>query len=380
MKKRQENPDRVEREVKKIEPEKKIAAAPEQPAGDFEVQAEQVLASLENAARPFEEAALNAAETINEARLAPEQKDEFRDKLKRRIKKMLRLFAFATTLAGAAGAADYSITRYSVNSSTDEKGENTFAHQDEETTHVIDVLSGKERINDSDKREMLIEYLTDELEMMREEGKGMDITASDLEKMRLDELWRMAQEIKGVFGGDYEIITDPGPKDFDPGLYKALWSLEQECGNPKIRFRLGQKRKMMGFHDAERSYYNPLTNTAFIDLESNEITVDNYVGELAHGKQFNEHFIASGIAIARDAIGVIKNALSKETDEQTTPDDENGDLPPEDEDHRLGRLGSGYEKLYQQPGTLEFDAHRVIEPKLKSQLKRSSPTKSGKKD
>src|SRR3989344_7950786 len=93
-------------------------------------EAEQVLNSLGEMSRQITGTALETAEIIENSELSKIEKDKFRAKLKIRIKKIIRIFSFATLFTGVASIADYKLTRYSVKSEIGENGNIIYTHED----------------------------------------------------------------------------------------------------------------------------------------------------------------------------------------------------------------------------------------------------------
>lgn len=364
----QENPNPNKPKQEQVLPREDGSAVENQEAV-FKNEAERILSDIEATANQSVEAALDTAKIVETSQLPAEHKTQLRNRLKRSLKKLFRTFTFATALTGAAGVANYALTRYSVkpeaNISYRGRVLTIYAHQDKETTHIIEVLSGKAQLSDSDKKNILLDYLTDELKAFHEEGEYEGIDENDLNERSLTDLMGTAREFMNVRGDKQQLITDPNPETFDPELYDALWKLEQVCGNPKVRFRLGGKKSFFQLYNAGRNFYNPYTNTVFIDIGDNEVTVDNYIVELSHGKQFNENPISSNILALKGIVKAVKGAI---VGENVT---DNGEVNRS--------VDNSYEKLYEEPGTLEHDAHQVIQPKLRSELENLTPMRTAQK-
>jgi hypothetical protein len=373
--KRQENPNPNRRETERVSPPKQTKHPIENHEVDSENETEQALGSIEATSNQSIEAALDTAKMIETSPFPSKRKEQLRGGLKRSLKKIFRIFSFATVLTGAAGMADYTLTRYKVEPRPVASGGINYEHQDPETTHIINVLAGKEQLNDSDKKDILIDYLTDELPSHQREGDYNYINPADLKNKSLGELTEIAEKFVHIENPDGQfiypeeklknIITNPNPEAFDPQLCNALWKLEQECGNPKVRFRLATKKKMFGLYNPGRSFYNSNTNTAFIDISDNEATIDNYIAELSHGRQFDRSPISSNLLYVRDIIKTAKGFLA-------------GDEASADQNNVVGRAERSYNRLYEEPGTLEYDAHNVIQPKLRSELEALTPTRTAK--
>jgi hypothetical protein len=111
-------------------------------------------------------------------------------------------------------------------------------------------------------------------------------------------------------------------------LYALLWKLEQEVGNPTIRFSFIETHE----DDEERAFYRPSTNTAYIFQEN---PFQDLIAEFAHADQYNENYFTSNIAMLKATFETGIEMLSK---------------------------GVSYRKAYDAtqyptPGTLEHTAH-----------------------
>jgi len=329
-----------------------------------EHETELALDSIESTSNKSADEALDTAKMIETSPLPRTRKEQLRDKLGRNLKRLFRVLSFASVLTGAAGMADYGLTRYRVEETkSGDAGGIIYNHQDKETTHIINTLAGKESLNESDKRDILIDYITEQLQMLHEREQYLEIGQSDVNKMPLDDLTELAKEFKFVTGGLNKLITDPGPEAFDPELYNALWKLEQECGSPKIKFRLASKKNIFKLYNPNSSFYNPYTNTAFIDIGANAETIDNYIAELSHGKQFAENPITSNLLAVKGIVKSAKGALA-------------GEGPGAVRSGADDRIHRSYEQLYQEPGSLEYDAHKVIQPKLLAEMDSLTPSRT----
>ncbi len=283
--------------------------------------AEQALISIEETSTQVTGAALETAGFIDKKPLSSLQKDKFRTRLERKIKKMVRILSFATLLTSAVGVADYELTRYKVEIKIESNGDVTYAHEDPLTTHAINVLAGKEKFNDSDKLKMP--------------------------------------------------TVNPVQNDFDPELYDALWQLNKKCGSPKVNFKSPGETSMLGSFSLGKNFYNPYTNTIFIDIRDSETNIANYIAELSHGKQFDQNPISSNLLAVKGILQSIKEGVSNKANFVT---------PQINTISRRIEIGikKSYKHRYNEPGTLEYDAHEVIEPSLHSEFKALTPTKTAK--
>lgn len=140
-------------------------------------------------------------------------------------------------------------------------------------------------------------------------------------------------------------LNIPGVKEnltFNPQQAQALVWMNRNHGNPTLRSLSEHPntwKPARHFKDGSlRPYYNPFTNTASVN------TVHDYFAELSHAEQYGKD--QKGNNKKNPDISVTDAVLSG-----------------------LGILDQEYyEKLYTTPGTVEYDAHDVIQPKLEKQF------------
>ncbi len=318
---KQENPNKIEK-VSKIE-RTRISNENEEinPANE----AIETLDFIEGTVEKSIEVAGNTVETIEESSLSPENKKLFIGRLKIHLKYMFKVMAFTTMSICAMEAAletvGYKRTRYKVESHS-KNGEMVYSHEDPQTTHYINLLAGKEKLNDSDRKEILINSL---------KNKNEPLKIAELENSTKTKL-------------NYNILESGG---FDPELYAALWKLEQEYGNPKIKLISGRD-----FDVDTRAYYNNRNNIMYLNIDSMDTIENQYIAELSHAKQYDRnpvHFML------REYYAVLKTEVRHLSSKKP------------------GSHQSKYDLLYNEPGSIEYEAHRIIEPKLKSELETLTP-------
>jgi hypothetical protein len=303
------------------------------------------------------DAALSTARIIEDTPNSPENKRRFRDKLTKSLQKFSRIISFTAVLSGAVGVSDYHLTRYKVEQKVDNHGNISYSHEDPETTHVINLLSGKDKLREFDKQQILLEVILNKFDMDRKAGVHIEMDEEDLYRMSFDELKKIAESFMNSESFDKLLVMmNPSPAEFDPELYNALWILEQDFGSPKVRFRLGEDKKILGFYKDDNllGFYNPVTNTIFIDLGINEYSISNYLNEAAHSLQFNQKPVQSSFTSLH---GILASAFSSVFS---------------------GKISDRYLDLYKIAGTFENEAHQKIAPKLKARLDQLTPVRVAK--
>lgn len=260
------------------------------------------------------EKAATIAKKIDSSSLSVERKEKLRYKLARGLRKLVSIASFAGAISATI---NYTATRHTVESKVGDTGEISYIHEDAETTHLINVLAGKDTL-----------------------------THAELEELK----------IQG---------TSPKMGSYDEELYKALWALEQESGNPKVRFFVNQRKEhpIKFLLSKNRSNYDPVTNTVYINIfSSDEEVLHQYIAELSHGIQFDQHPITSTTKSISDIVPLIGKALLQKSDATNTS--------------LIGRFVNNYSSTYEMPGTLEHDAHSIIEPTLENKLRDLTPKRT----
>jgi hypothetical protein len=366
---KQETPNLNNNEITPLVPKEQVSGPVEGAQDDPFDKAEKTLDSLGNMATQAQKSTREVLDVIDRKPLSISQKDTFKTKLHEGIKKIAQVFSFATLLTSAAIIADHELTRYKITSTVEKNGKISYSHEDPETTHVINVLAGKEKLHDIEKKSILIDYLERRLDLpfFQNHPKYHDLNKKGLLGMSLDELMKIKQELMDFFKYIEPINIDPGPQNFDPELYDVLWKLSKECGSPKVNFKLLDKKSIFGFYGTGNNFYDPLTNTIFINIGDNESTIDAYLSELSHGKQFNEKPVTSNLLSARDLLKSIKDGVL-----------DKGNFVTPKVDTIVRRIDisiqNKYNSLYDDPETVEYEAHKIIEPKLRAELYAKTPT------
>lgn len=234
-------------------------------------------------------------------------------------------------------------TRYEV-VETDEDGDGMpeYRHEDPETTHILNVLSGKEKLSDEDKRRFTAEAVAEMYDNLSDKQREKIGSKHSLYKKTLSQL-RVDLKVTGYTGTVEEALQPYERSEYDEELYQALWSLEQENGNPRIRF----------YYDEQQPHFNAFTNTVEISTMNGRIGIgEAYLAELAHSQQFhNDPFYTSLGAM----YGVLRAAYMTYLDNP-------GDLT--------------YDTIVHAICEVEVEAHHVIEPQLNEQLAELRPRRA----
>ncbi len=269
----------------------------------------------------------------------------YKQKLRVLKQSMASVLSAIMTLAVLA-EADYKATRYDVNQVKIET-EIIYEHQDMETTHWLNYLSGNEELS----QKLRLSVFRDKIEQELKTG-GVQVPKSFSEMSYEDiKLFIFTNlEVRKVFSQNFvdyytvngaDILDDYVPSKLSKNskIYTTLWSIEGIAGNPKIRSI-----------PSGRAYYYPPTNTMYINIVriNQGVMVDNFLSEASHGIQWQESSIVSYAKEVRDAIKIGGKALYQ----------------------RKGLSDMVDEYSYKTPGMIEYEAHDKIQPILEEYYQR----------
>lgn len=305
---------------------------------------------------------------LETANIPAEEKEQIRARLmnaKSRFSNFIRSAALFTGLSIGLSMAGYKATQYEVQQQgSEDKIE--YTHEDPETTHTINVLCGVENLDLADKRRLLIENMRRILDDNKL-PKYIEIREQyydNLEELSDDELVSVAKKIKfgeskkltAVEGSAFiEAYIDPKPSEKDQEytreLYNAIWKMVQECGNPKVVLT---GIPQTGFFISKESCYNPVTNTIYIRTGGTENEYKELISELAHAKQRKDKPLSMVLRGTKDA-GITVYTMIKELESYSD---------------------AYHDVLYGLEGSVEHEAHRIIEPRLGKQIENETPRKN----
>lgn len=146
--------------------------------------------------------------------------------------------------------------------------------------------------------------------------------------------------------------TLSGKGYYSSKISNILWRIEEECGSPNVRFQTTGP-SIAGIElgpNIARPYFNSLSNTVFIPdpqfLEPGKGGIEHLLAELSHSKQLGDNplnFYAKAVASLFRILG-------------------EGGLDAK-------KLSKAQDKEYDLPGSLENEAHSLIEPELTKKYK-----------
>lgn len=263
-----------------------------------------------------------------------------------------------------AGIIDYQLTHNNEIESKNIDGKEIFEHSDKETTHILNYLGGLDSLSDEER-----------LKFMKEYSRGFDsIDIPDgYDKMTESEtMFFLVNHFYNTYRDDYdsiqqtqeeltEVINDAFPKkyQYNDTIYKKLWEVEKECGSPKINWTFGRDRHMLSSRNDLSPHYNPFTHTVFIEANSHgsNTQIEDIVSEWSHAKQFHDHPTGSTLQAIEDGIRTAKDILKSKH-----------------KDYIISQL-----KEYNTLGSLEYDAHKIIEPYIENKFKDIKSIRSNRK-
>jgi len=288
--------------------------------------------------------------------------------LKRKLRSILQIGAILTGAALIGEATSHKLTRYDVTERISEDGQKIFEHQDQQTTDVLNYYSGYKDLPKQMKlqiaKELIHENLTDNpISPFKDK-----ITIEEINDLSLEAVEELLTDSFGFNPEDKPRMSRPIPApiqtrnnqqwldtffpktEYNDKLYQALWDIEQEAGNPKIRF-LGQSKFSAGAvnsltNRSDVAFYDPFSNTMYLrSPKFFYFEYDQYISEASHGVQWNQKPLSSDIRTVKDCVSSALTALASGQS-----------------------LWDKYKELYDTPGTIEYEAHSIIEKDLRQKL------------
>lgn len=280
------------------------------------------------------------------------------EKIKDKARSFFKRIRQASFILVLAGITDYQLTHNNQIDSINTEGKEFFKHSDPETTHILNYLSGLDSLSNEEN-----------LEFIKNGVRGYIFTEKAVFPENFDEMSydETLNYIVKVFTGDTKdpdrikkckesftkSIEDYLPKkhDYNDTIYKKIWQVEKECGSPKIRWTFGHDRHVLdGGTSISESRYNAFTHTVYIGAEKNgaeDTQLEKLISEWAHSKQFDDSPFGSTIQAIEDGARIGIDILKSEHHDYTISQN----------------------KEYEIPGSIEYDAHKIIEPYLKEKFK-----------
>lgn len=266
-------------------------------------------------------------------------------RLLEKAERILKRVTQAGMILSLAGTLNYLSTKHSTTEKVEADGEITFEHDDPETTANLNYLTGKGEIPEAEKIRWHREFV-------RLVASSNSYTISDdLSSMNEKQLIEVLSKIRSGPAGDARgdvidgIAWSVPQFEYNEKFHTAIWRLLTKVGSPKVRL-IGENEtlpdKIMGASANRGGYYNALTNTIYIKASFGR---ESLIAETAHADQFRNKPIESSMRGAYSAVSV---AMSSAVNFRSISD--------------------SYAAEYSRSGSIEHEAHQILEPKFKQEV------------
>ncbi|HEY4490158.1 MAG TPA: hypothetical protein VJC12_02790 [Candidatus Paceibacterota bacterium] len=239
-----------------------------------------------------------------------------------------------------------------------------FNHTDPTTTHIINYLAGRDTLSEDEVEEIFkMEWkkvIKDKIVQENLKKIGVRVP-KNINELSIDETASLLSQ--AFYPGYKDLLKAEALKRFrsfprsfpyNEGVYEALWTIESETGKPKIRF----------------TQTIPLNRTASYDRETNTI------GMWVDVEQSPDDMRRLSIRFEEDSSGY---PLFSEMSHSTQwSKDSKGATEKLDSDWKdmldISKemkipFDSAQKFLYNTPGSIEHEAHQIIEPAIKARFR-----------
>lgn len=286
---------------------------------------------------------------------SPEKKSGF-ERAKEKAGKFLKRVRQVSIVLILASITNHQVTHRDQIKSINVEGKEIFKHPDEETTHILNYIAGLDSLSNEEQLKFIKEYIKsvgfikvpDNFDKMTREqvDSVMLYSVHDKRKNTGDSIEKLKLIVTKITEENF-----PKKYEYNDTIYKRLWEVEQEVGSPKIKWTFGNKRDFLSVAKEHRvSHYNPREHTLFIEARGNRgkrEQINHLIAEWAHAKQFHDNPFDSRLKSIYDGMRIAKNILKSE-----------------DMDYVGSQL-----KEYHTIGSVEHEAHQVIEPYIENKFK-----------
>ena len=267
------------------------------------------------------------------------------------VKKTLVTLGLVSLLGATALTVNYFATHKDKVKAEETSAGINYSHPDEQTTHILNYIAGKEAMTRDERADIMKDVLkrwchANEVEIPELKGKSEREVAEWFVDNYKVEGKDYIRDVNATLKHFEKII--PLRKEWNPKLYDTLWRLEGGYGSPKIDWALwvnGENKSVLSFFSEDKvtsPSYRPFSNKIMVYPND---PLETLMSEFPHAKQFNTDLINIGLKLT-DTAKRIGQEIIKGTS-----------------------VIEAYQKEYSILGSVEFEAHRVIEPKLKQRLK-----------
>lgn len=295
---------------------------------------------------------------------------------------IVRTGMLALTLAGIHETKNHFSSRYEITTVSHEDGSVEYRHPDQETNDIMDFLTGKKELAQKYRVYFYQEAVREEYSKWQGmQNKDFDIDemnafektlSADEGELRAQMIELVRQERTLIDGPDDSdanrkmiegiadlnlMATTTVMMKYRPEIAQMAWKLQMKVGSPRIRWaapgqnlRAGIEGRLAG---PGRAFYDQGSNTVYITPGA---TPETLIAEDAHAYQFDRHPIATR---ARFVMDTARSSI---------------------EAFREGKpLWETQYRQYKRPGTMEYEAHSVIEKQLVAEAIAETEAKNGKK-
>lgn len=285
------------------------------------------------------------------------------------LKNFIRVASIGAALVGANEVRSYASSRYEISTVTREDGSTTYEHEDPETNRIMSYLTGEKPLAQEDRiffyRQVVREaYREHQRFLAASKGDTADVGIDALNayetdiptdeqglKKKLAQIYAYEDAVLGDFGsnGTAEDRVEKtfaeaikAPIKYDPTFAKILWSIQEKVGAPRIRWAAPGENthsnitsRLVG---AGRANYQHSDNTVYLQPGA---VGETLVAEDAHAYQFNHKPIQSRAQFLIDTGRTVAASIRNGT-----------------------KMYEEQKKQYSTPGSIEYEAHEVIEAKI----------------
>ncbi len=261
-------------------------------------------------------------------------------------KKLFKSLQIAVAATIAACAMHHAYEFRDKTSKTEE--DSKWSHNDKETEHILNTLSGKESFTESEKayiaRYIITEWcekkkITSPQGINQWDTKQIEYYISTLPKD--SQLRHKYNYVKNW------VIENP---IFMKHIHEELWKTEKACGSPYIRWQKPEDSLLLTLSkEKHREHYNSVNNTIYLAPEDLGLRMySQFLAEASHAEQFKQSPLASYTTAIANIGEAALNAVTHGTS-----------------------FSREWDTFYDTPGTLEFDAHSIREKKLTNQFNKA---------
>ena len=241
-------------------------------------------------------------------------------------------------------------TKYSV-TKTVTNGVTVYQHEDDRTTSIINYLTGRGPLPESERLPLYRQYVKNVLKKAKMEvpedfhtrdWDGVNALAISWCRKKVPNCPRENRALQNVINRLFENAVRSPLKEFTPNVNDNVWNLLIRVGSPKVRWLEEQDEPASRFvvysAGSEYCFYDPTDNTIYIRYSD---SVDNLLEEAGHAEQFRTNPTRSYLRMGWSMfIAWVGGGF---------------DMPTAQEVYRLH---------YKNPNTFEGEAHGPIKDKL----------------